>query len=39
MTKLQQRAADRGHNLRQLLEILNAPPPDFVAAVSSAISL
>ncbi|HEY3825592.1 MAG TPA: PIN domain-containing protein [Bryobacteraceae bacterium] len=38
MTKLQQQAADRGRNLRQLLEILNATAPDFVAAVSSAIS-
>jgi hypothetical protein len=38
MTKLEQQAADRGRSLRQLLDILNATVPDFVAIVSAAIS-
>lgn len=38
MTKLEQQAADRRRTLRQLLDILNATVPDFVAVVSAAIS-
>jgi predicted nucleic acid-binding protein len=38
MTKLVQQAADRGRTLRQLLDILNATVPDFVAIVAAAIS-
>jgi predicted nucleic acid-binding protein len=38
MTKLQQQAADRGRTLRQLLDILNATVPDFVAVVSASIA-
>src|ERR1035437_8955428 len=38
MTKLEQQAADRGRSLRQLLDILNATAPDFVAIVFAAIS-
>jgi hypothetical protein len=38
MRKLEQQAADRGRILRQLLDILNASVPDFVAIVSAAIS-
>jgi predicted nucleic acid-binding protein len=37
MTKLEQQAADRGRNLRQLLDILNATVPEFVAIISAAI--
>jgi predicted nucleic acid-binding protein len=37
-TKLDQQAADRGRSLSQLLNILNATVPDFVATVSAAIS-
>ncbi len=35
LTKLEQQAADRGRNLRQLLAILSATVPDFVALVES----
>ena len=38
MMKLEQQAADRRRTLRQLLDILSATVPDFVAIVSSAIS-
>ena len=38
MTKLEQQAADRGRTLRQLLDILNAVVPEFVAIISAAIS-
>ena len=38
MTKLEQQAADRGRSLSQLLDILNATVPDFVAIVSAAIT-
>jgi hypothetical protein len=38
MTKLEQQSADRQRTLRQLLDILNATVPDFVAIVSAAIS-
>jgi hypothetical protein len=38
MTKLEQQAADRGRSLRQLLNILHATVPDFVAVVSAAIA-
>jgi hypothetical protein len=38
LTKLDQQAADRGRSLSQLLDILNATVPDFVAVVSAAIS-
>jgi hypothetical protein len=31
MTKLEQQAGDRGRSLRQLLDILSATVPDFVA--------
>jgi len=37
MTKLEQQAADRRRTLRQLLDILNATVPEFVAIVSAAI--
>jgi len=37
MTKLEQQAADRGRSLRQLLGILSATVPDFVALVSDAV--
>jgi hypothetical protein len=37
MTKLEQQAGDRGRSLRQLLDILGATLPDFVALVSGAI--
>lgn len=36
LTKLEQQAADRNRNLSQLLGILNATVPDFVAAVLAA---
>ncbi len=36
-TKLRQQAADRGRGLRQLLDVLKATAPDFVALVSAAI--
>ena len=36
MTKLEQQAADRGRSLRQLLDMLSAIVPDFVALVSDA---
>jgi hypothetical protein len=35
-TKLEQQAADRGRSLGDLLEILNATVPEFVALVSHA---
>jgi hypothetical protein len=38
LTKLDQQATDRGRSLSQLLDILNATVPDFVAVVSAAIS-
>jgi len=38
MGKLEQQAADHRRTLRQLLDILSATVPDFVAIVSSAIS-
>ena len=38
LTKLDQQATDRGRSLSQLLDILNATLPDFVAVVSAAIS-
>ena len=38
LTKLDQQATDRGRGLSQLLDILNATVPDFVAVVSAAIS-
>jgi predicted nucleic acid-binding protein len=38
MTKLEQQAADRGRTLRQLLNILNATVPEFVAIISAVIS-
>jgi len=38
MTKLDEQATDRGRRLSQLLDILNATVPDFVAIVSAAIS-
>lgn len=38
MTKLEQQAADRRRSLRELLDILGATVPGFVAAVSAAIS-
>lgn len=37
LAKLEQQAADRNRSLRQLLEILSATVPDFVAIVSDAI--
>ncbi len=36
MTKLEKQAADRGRSLRQLLHILSAAVPNFVALVSDA---
>jgi hypothetical protein len=36
MTKLEKHAADRGRSLSQLLNILSATVPDFVALVSDA---
>lgn len=36
--KLEQQAADRGRSLRQLLNILGAPVPEFAALVSRTIS-
>lgn len=38
MTKLEQQAADRRRSLSELLDILRAIVPDFVAVVSDAIS-
>jgi hypothetical protein len=38
MAKLKQQAADHGRSLNQLLNILNATVPDFVAVVSAATS-
>jgi len=38
MAKLAQQAADRGRTLSQLLDILNATVPDFVAVVFAASS-
>lgn len=38
ITKLEQQATDRGRTLRQLLNILNATAPDFVAIAFAAIS-
>ena len=38
ITKLEGQAADRRRTLRQLLDILNAIVPDFVALISAAIS-
>ncbi len=38
MTKLEQQAADRGRSLSQLLGILNATVPEFVAIVSAEFS-
>jgi hypothetical protein len=38
MAKLEQQAADRKRTLRQLLKILSATVPDFVALVSDVIS-
>ena len=38
ITKLKQQAADRSRTLRQLLDILNATVPEFVAIISAAIS-
>jgi len=38
LTKLGQQAADRGRSLSQLLDILNATVPDFVAVVFAAAS-
>ncbi|MCC6393984.1 MAG: PIN domain-containing protein [Bryobacterales bacterium] len=38
ITKLEQQAADRSRTLRQLLNILNATAPEFVAIISAAIS-
>ncbi len=38
MTKLEQQAADRCRTLRELLDILSATVPDFVALVSGAMS-
>jgi hypothetical protein len=38
MAKLEQQASDRGRNLRQLLDILNATVPGFVAVISAATS-
>ena len=37
ITKLEQQAADRGRTLRQLLDILYATVPEFVAIISAAI--
>ena len=38
MRKLEQQAAERGRSLGQLLDILNATVPGFVAIVSAAIA-
>ena len=38
LTKLEQQAADHRRTLRELLDILSATVPDFVAVVSAAIS-
>jgi hypothetical protein len=38
LTKLDQQATDRGRSMSQLLDILNATVPDFVAVVSASIS-
>jgi hypothetical protein len=38
LTKLGQQAADRGRSLSQLLDILNATVPDFVAVVFAVAS-
>jgi len=38
MRKLEQQAADRRRTLRQLLDILKATVPEFVAIISAAIS-
>jgi hypothetical protein len=38
MVKLEPQAADRHRTLRQLLDILNAAVPEFVAFISAAIS-
>lgn len=38
IAKLEQQASDRGRTLRQLLDALHATVPEFVAAVSAAIS-
>jgi hypothetical protein len=38
MAKLEQQAADRSRSLRQLLDILSAIVPDFVAIVSATAS-
>ena len=38
LAKLEQQAADRGRSLSQLLDILNATVPDFVAAIFAATS-
>jgi hypothetical protein len=38
MTKLEQQAADRGRSLSQLLSILNATVPNFIALVSGRVS-
>lgn len=38
MTKLEQQAADRGRTIQQLLAVLNATVPGFVAIVSAALS-
>jgi hypothetical protein len=38
ITKLEQQAADRGRSLRQILNLLSATVPDFVALVSRGIS-
>ena len=37
MKKLKQQAADRGRSLRQLLNILSATVPEFMALVSSTL--
>jgi len=37
VAKLEQQAVDRGRTLRQLLEILSATVPEFVATISAAI--
>ncbi len=37
MTKLEQQATDRGRTLRQLLDILSATVPEFVALVSGGV--
>jgi hypothetical protein len=36
LTKLKQQAADRKRTFRQLLKVLSATVPDFVALVSEA---